>query len=543
MATALPPSSTRFPTSEAQIVGVALALGARSIDGWSPAEELLASSAPRPSADLVEQIREGLIRGEDPLGLAFCMLRSPADRRPMGATYTPNLIVSAMSEWARAAGNPALVVDPGTGSGRFLIAAGTEFSEASLVGVELDPLAALMTRAALAVCGFASRSSVVLSDYRSVKLPSRDGKTLFIGNPPYVRHHEITPDWKTWLARTAARRGLTSSKLAGLHVHFFLATLNHANKGDFGCFITAAEWLDVNYGKLVREAFLRDLGGTGIHIIEPDAQPFPDASSTAAVTCFEVGSRARSVVIRRVSKLEDLAPLSAGASIRRERLEAAPRWTPLSRAGRVGPGGWVELGELCRVHRGAVTGANKVWIAGTHSVGLPDSVLYPSVTKARELIQAGRVLADPYSLRKVIDLPTQLDLFDAPERKVIEQFLTKARSLGADQSYIARMRRAWWSVGLREPAPILATYMARRPPAFVRNRAAARHINIAHGIYPRETLSELALKRLVEHLSTSVSTNEGRTYAGGLTKFEPREMERLLVPPPDQLNLPEEAAA
>jgi hypothetical protein len=29
--------------------------------------------------------------------------------------------------------------------------------------------------------------------------------------------------------------------------------------------------------------------------------------------------------------------------------------------------------------------------------------------------------------------------------------------------------------------------------------------------------------------------NDGRTYAGGLTKFEPREMERLLVPRPELL--------
>jgi hypothetical protein len=27
--------------------------------------------------------------------------------------------------------------------------------------------------------------------------------------------------------------------------------------------------------------------------------------------------------------------------------------------------------------------------------------------------------------------------------------------------------------------------------------------------------------------------DDGRTYAGGLTKFEPREMERLLVPTPE----------
>ena len=79
--------------------------------------------------------------------------------------------------------------------------------------------------------------------------------------------------------------------------------------------------------------------------------------------------------------------------------------------------------------------------------------------------------------------------------------------------------------------------MARRPPAFVRNEAAARHINVAHGLYPRVELSERVLSNLVEYLSSAVRITEGRTYAGGLTKFEPREMERLHVPGLELLSL------
>ena len=85
---------------------------------------------------------------------------------------------------------------------------------------------------------------------------------------------------------------------------------------------------------------------------------------------------------------------------------------------------------------------------------------------------------------------------------MIDRFLEKVKKLGAHQTYIAANRKAWWSVGLRKPAPILATYMARRPPAFVRNEVAARHINVAHGLYPREQLSERVLSNLVEYLST-----------------------------------------
>lgn len=126
--------------------------------------------------------------------------------------------------------------------------------------------------------------------------------------------------------------------------------------------------------------------------------------------------------------------------------------------------------------------------------------------------------------------PVDLDIFEPGDRHRIEAFLRIAKEQGADQGFIARHRKAWWSVGLRDPAPILATYMARRLPVFVRNTARARHINIAHGLYPREALSEEQLRHLASYLSGKVSVDEGRTYAGGLTKFEPREMERLLVP-------------
>ncbi len=517
--------------AERDLIAVCEALGARSVPGWSAEEEaFFASVLPRPNRRSVSEIRDRIGAGEDPLGETFCRLRPAEDRRSHGATYTPLGIVRTMFDWAQGHATPERVVDAGVGSGRFLVEAGRRFPRASLVGVELDPLAAVLARAHLAVSGLAERSLVILGDYCKAHIPHIGGKTLFIGNPPYVRHHLIQSRWKTWLVEEAMRRGLSASQLAGLHVHFFLATALKARPGDYGSFITAAEWLDVNYGSLVRQLFLADLGGQTITVIEPTAMPFPDAASTAVITNFEVGSHPKSVFLRRVTTLDELRTPEEGHVVRRERLETEHRWSHLTRPPRKGPPGYIELGELCRVHRGQVTGANKVWIAGKHSDSLPPSTLFPTVTKAKELFSAGRELVDPMILRRVIDLPVDLDGFDGPERKAIDRFLKRARALGVHEGYIASNRKAWWSVGLREPAPILATYMARRPPAFVRNRADARHINIAHGLYPREALGDAVLRNLVEYLSASTSLNDGRTYAGGLTKFEPREMERLLVP-------------
>jgi hypothetical protein len=43
-------------------------------------------------------------------------------------------------------------------------------------------------------------------------------------------------------------------------------------------------------------------------------------------------------------------------------------------------------------------------------------------------------------------------------------------------------------------------------------------------------MDELEITNLTTYLATATRLTDGRIYAGGLTKFEPREMERLLVP-------------
>src|SRR5436189_202036 len=139
------------PKSERELIAVALALGARDVPGWSHAEDALAKAdLPSVSRTLLRDIRARITQGRDPLGETFAALRSPEERRPQGATYTPAQIVRVMVRWAAALGQPARVVDPGTGSARFLVAASRKFPDATLIGVELDPLAALIARAHLA---------------------------------------------------------------------------------------------------------------------------------------------------------------------------------------------------------------------------------------------------------------------------------------------------------------------------------------------------------------------------------------------------------
>ncbi|MDE0136606.1 MAG: hypothetical protein OXM54_17430 [Acidimicrobiaceae bacterium] len=489
-------------------------------------------------------LTDAIQAGGDPLGTAFLALRSAERRRRQGATYTPATLVKPMSDWLVSYGQPHRVVEPGAGSGRFLGTVGPLLPKAELVAAEVDPLAALTVRANLTVLGLDRRSQVHVCDYRSVQLPAALGPTAFIGNPPYVRHHGIAPEWKDWLRQRAADLGLKASALAGLHVHFLLATAHLARSGDYGVFVTSSEWLDVRYGRLARELIAGPLGGLSIHILDARAHAFADALTTATVTTFEAGPQQRPLRMRKVASADDLKELRGGTPFGRAELCSTQRWSSLLEPRVPVPREFVPLGEVCRVHRGTATGANATWVTDQGDPRLPPAVLRPTVTKAAELFDLDSgILSDGRALRAVVDLPADLDVFDIDDRALIDAFLRAARDIGVADGYIACHRRPWWSVKLRDPAPILATYMARRPPTFVRNLAGARNLNNVHGLYPVAPLSDSALRRLSGALREQASLAGGRAYAGGLVKFEPSEMEQIMVPPPSWLESDEPLAS
>ncbi len=522
--------------AEPQLTALAYSLAGPNAPYTESETKLIAEVKPA-DTDLVRSVRALIRAGDDPLGEVLCQLRSASDRRVTGTIYTPAPIVLNMIQWAVSERRPpARIVDPGCGSGRFTLAAARHFTKAALLAIDTDPVATLILRANAVVLGLADRLTVHCTDYRSIDLPAVDGPTLFIGNPPYVRHHNLERHWKEWFAHTAEHYGFKASKLAGLHIHFFLKTRQLARPGDYGAFITSAEWLDVNYGAVLRHMLADGLGGTALNVFSPDSMPFGKTATTGVITCFRVGNRPQQMIVRTVKSIKHLSSLGTGKTVPWSKLRKEHRWTRIIRSSAKPPPGYIELGEICSVHRGQVTGNNHVWVAGHYTGELPKAFLFPAVTKARELLAAGSILGTAEQLRRVIDLPFDLSKISTEDREQVDLFLHWARADGAHQSYIASTRRAWWSVNLRAPAPILCTYMARRPPAFVRNACGARHLNIAHGLYPRRPLTNHDLTALVAYLSNGVSTDSGRTYAGGLIKFEPKEVERIPVPRLEELH-------
>jgi len=499
---------------------------------------------PPPSAAEVACIVKEIRAGRDPLGDALSRARKPHERRRFGQFLTPEPIVTAMVEWILQQA-PAQVVDAGAGTGRFAAAIVRRSPQTPVYAVELDPVASLLCRAHLAQ--LAGRATVVCADYLRWTPPPVSGPTAYIGNPPYVRHHALDPATKAWLDLAGLSLGRPISKLAGLHAYFMISTALKVRPGDVVSFVTSAEWLDVRYGEVLRWLLLEHLGLESLHLLTPTAAAFPDAMSTAVILCARPGRRESTIRLHLVTQLEGFAGLAVnGQRVTSMALAQAHRWSAFmkqatsafsggkesaSAAGQVQPE-YRTLGTIARVHRGIATGANTFFTLPRERAEQLGLSLFcvPCITRAEQILAANGVVTEGMVDRVLLLIPPELTWEELPEG--VRSYLQHGEQLGIPQRYLCRHRRPWWSLGRYTPPPIVMTYMARRPPAFALNPDGLVPLNIAHGIYPIQPLAPAALHRLVQALNDAASRyhSNGRTYQGGLVKFEPREVEQLLVP-------------
>lgn len=534
-----------FPNSltRSQLIRVAIELGASDRGGpLSRAEQNLIH---RYSAvKLPVSLDIGLFRSiagtpSDPLGEVWLTALGLDQRRTRGSIYTPHAVVRTMIRWV-ASSNPQRVVDMGCGSGRFTIEAAQRRPDAEILAVDLDPVATILTRARLACLGL-QQVRVLHKNYLDLELDSIEGATAFVGNPPYVRHHRLSSSAKVKAAHIAARLGCHLSGLSGLHVHFLLATAMMAVEGDVGCVVTGAEWLQVNYGQPLRDLLVGRLGLETLHILDPSLMVFPDTMTTAAIIGFRVGNRRRSVSVTLHSQPETFGR-SNGASRRltRESL-AGLRWRFLisdsaDHESGSGHDATLVLGSVFRVHRGIATGANDFFAMRREEAA--ERGLLPWVrsvlTAAKEILNSNGVLRSTDTEMVLLCPPTDVDLRAITARPLLD-YLRFGQRRKVHLRYLCSHRRPWWSLGKLSVPDVVATYMTRKPPAFALNRDGLLALNVIHGLFPIRPMNRSDLAAIVRYLNSADLSSYGRVYQGGLQKFEPRELEAVLIPPLEEI--------
>jgi hypothetical protein len=312
-----------------------------------------------------------------------------------------------------------------------------------------------------------------------------------------------------------------------------------------------SEFMDVNYGKKVKEFLLNNVELLRIHRYDPNNVQFGDALVSSTVVWFR-NRKPRSDASVTFSYGGHLSSPNIIKNIPKCELLKEAKWTrfPLQGA-RTQSESVALLRDYFNVKRGIATGNNDFFIlkkSRVEDLGLPREVFRPVLPNSRNL-NVDEILADEYGDPI---LESELLLLDCslPEHEVQMRFpkLWDYLLTGKDtvaNGYLCKSRKCWYFQERRDPPPFLCTYMSRERKEskqsfrFILNHSNATVTNCYLALYPKGRMKDFlkdfpemlkVVWNILKMIDPQHFIDEGRVYGGGLRKMEPTELMSVPVP-------------
>ena len=478
--------------------------------------------------------------------------KAQTDRNRLGQFATPPDLASETVAYGVSLlppGSDIRFLAPGFGTGPFYSALLRQVPESRIdaaAGYEVDRHYA--EPAKLLWRGTGLRLHV--SDFAGAKPPKTEAAryNLAVCNPPYVRHHHLSQSRKRELQAAVRRHtGLAMNGLSGLYAYFMLLSQAWMRQGGVGAWLVPSEFMDVNYGRKVKEFLTGKVTLRRLHRFDPKEVQFEKALVSSAVVFFENSPPPGDHEVEFTFGGALTSPRIAG-SFALPDLRHVQKWTRLpgsvshcSEAHRA-----TTLSDLFSIKRGLATGCNSFFVLTpeqTTRLHLPREFLVPILPGPRDL-DTNEVLADQDGEPRIENRRYLLSC-RCPENEVkascpaLWDYLQRGLAEGVPQRYLCRHREPWYSQERRPPSPFLCTYMGRNtvkgrsPFRFILNHSKATAANVYLLLYPKPVVAsalgeDLDLRRAVWKALSSITAEtlmrEGRVYGGGLHKLEPAEL-------------------
>jgi len=440
-------------------------------------------------------------------------------------------------------------LDPAIGTGAFFSALNNAFPAARIeaaTGFEIDkhygkPASKLWSETIL---------SYRLSDFTKAAPPLDENNkfNLIICNPPYVRHHHINGQKERLKAEALSAANMKLSGLAGLYCYFIALSQSWMKSNGIAGWLIPSEFMDVNYGKSVKDYLLNEVTLLQIHRFDPSNVQFDDALVSSSIVWFKnkkpsANNKVKFTYGGTIELPEHEKEVSSKV------LAKETKWTRFPLSDERTENGAPKLSDFFSVKRGIATGDNSFFVIPREEIekrNLPIEQFRPILPSPRYLFET-EVNTDksgnPTIKNQlfVLDCKLPIDKIESLYPKLYA-YLQEGIKSGVSERCLCRNRKIWYAQENRQESQFYCTYIGRsdnkgkKPFRFILNHSVAIVSNSYLILYPNPKLKQeistnpMLKKQLFKALNKitgKAMLDEGRVYGGGMHKLEPRELSNV----------------
>jgi hypothetical protein len=472
--------------------------------------------------------------------------------REKGQFWTPSWIAQAMVAYS--AQEADLIFDPATGRGAFLDALlKLDKPQIKYLGTDIDSTVLADNIYQNTICEVERRDFIK-------NPPPRKFKAI-VANPPYIRHHRLDAETKTFLKQLCAKiTGFTIDGRAGYHIYFLLQALNLLELNGRLAVIMPADTCEGMSAKKIWSWITKNYCLEAVITFTANSTPFPNVDTNAIVFLIKNSQPSDSLFWVKANQAYSLDLLNFTSSDFKqqkfETIEISHRQlkeaidTGLSRPQSNNNIHNFYLSDFAVVVRGIATGANDFFFLTGQQVkefDIPNDFLKRAVGRTKDITGDAFTFAD---LKKLEDgnRPTYLLAINGKSEfpEPLALYLKIGEDLGLPNRPLIKQRKPWYKMEKREIPPLLFAYLGRRNTRFIKNDAGVLPLTSFLCIYPFRT-DEIHIENLWQafnHPDTLKNLSfVGKSYGSGAIKVEPRNLDRLIIPQSivEQFNLQEGA--
>ncbi|AIN74110.1 Eco57I restriction-modification methylase domain-containing protein [Flavobacterium psychrophilum] len=463
-------------------------------------------------------------------------------RKKFAQFFTPFPIADAMAKWLL--GNDQLkdVLEPAFGLGVFSRAILNHKKEINIKGFEVDET---IFNNAKQYFQDIENVNLLLQDYMY-----NDWKNKYDGiicNPPYFKFHDY--DNKNILKEIETNLKCKLNGFTNLYTLFLLKSIHQLSKNGRCAYIIPSEFLNSDYGKLVKTYLIKSKTLRHIIVIDFEENVFDDALTTASIILCANDNLTDKVQFSNIQSLQDLSKIDeiitkypnfseTEQTYSFTELNPDIKWKAYyQKQNSIKFKNLVPFSTYAKVVRGIATGSNEYFtfnFSKAKEFNIDEQYLLPCICSAKDAKTSFFTKQDFEELKKS---DKSIFLFNAlnPNDKNINSYIQKGEEEEINKRFLTASRKPWYSLENRKPAPIWVSVFNRSGLRFIRNEANISNLTSYHCIYPKQTslFSEINIDLLFAYLLTDTAKqifdDNSRQYGNGLQKFEPNDLNKGMM--------------